>query len=74
MQIMRDSNLIHCITILAECDAGEYGVNCQEDCSRYCADPDCDHRDGTCSPCDGWIVGEKCDIVLGRISFYQSAY
>ena len=59
-----------------ECDAGKYGVNCQETCSSHCPDQgDCDHQDGSCGPCVGWIVGEKCDLELGKapiqISFFS---
>ena len=56
---------------LAECAAGRYGVNCQDDCSSYCADPkNCDHQDGTCSPCDGWRIGRMCDLKLGEITVH----
>ena len=55
------------IFIFTECDPGEYGVNCRDDCSRYCADPEnCDNQDGTCSPCREWRIGNKCDVALGK--------
>ena len=41
-------------------------MNCQEDCSSYCADSGtCDNEDGTCSPCKEWRIGDKCDYELG---------
>ena len=58
---------IPCCPFFSACDAGKYGVNCQEDCSRHCPDSgNCDHQDGTCSPCVGWIIGNKCDVELGE--------
>ena len=60
--------------ISTECAADKYGVNCQEDCSSYCADSGtCDHQDGTCSPCQEWRIGDKCDYELG-VCFELNTY
>ena len=60
-------SIVPCCQFVSECDAGKYGANCQMDCSPYCPDSgDCDHQHGTCSPCAGWVVGNKCELELGE--------
>ena len=53
--------------VFTVCDSDKYGVNCQENCSIYCADPEnCDNQNGECSPCKEWRIGDKCDVELGK--------
>ena len=49
-----------------ECEAGKYGVNCEESCGAFCKDNSCDHEDGKCS-CTTWGIGEVCDRKIGEI-------
>ena len=48
------------------CDAGTYGVNCEEECGEFCVDNRCDHKDGRCS-CTTWGIGEQCGREIGKL-------
>lgn len=48
--------------LCSECDPGNFGLMCKDECSFHCLDPlSCDHVTGSCDGgCeDGWI-GSRC--------------
>ena len=48
--------------LFSACDKGEYGRDCQHNCSGNCLNGEaCDPRDGTCPWCAAGFQGTKCD-------------
>ena len=61
-----NDNILLLNHIHVECEAGTYGVNCEESCGDFCEGNMCDHKDGACS-CTKWGIGAMCDRIIGKI-------
>ena len=57
--------------IFSDCDAGEYGYNCKDQCSEHCQMSPCDRFNGVCpsGQCKAGYMGDKCDMRMYLFTF-----
>ena len=61
-----NDNILLLNHVHVECEAGTYGVNCEESCGDFCEGNMCDHKDGACT-CIKWGIGAMCDRIIGKV-------